>query len=120
MAKTRKQRSYNRADYVEWRAEVFRRDGHRCVDCGGDGSGGDALRLEAHHLERVADRPELRVDPANGVCLCRPCHAAISGSEAAHAARYRAKALTNALATPARPPGAALLLALLRASRPAD
>jgi 5-methylcytosine-specific restriction protein A len=31
---------------------------------------------EVHHVAKVADRPDLRFDPANVMALCQPCHSA--------------------------------------------
>ena len=53
-----------------WRAAVLARDSHLCTECG---SGCD---LEAHHLVRWADAPELRIVVENGVTLCKRCHVA--------------------------------------------
>ena len=31
---------------------------------------------EVHHIEKVRDRPDLRLDPTNVRALCKPCHSA--------------------------------------------
>ena len=36
---------------------------------------------EVHHVEPIARRPDLRLDPANLVPLCRPCHSAHTRAE---------------------------------------
>lgn len=61
----RRQRGYER----EWRVAVFERDGYRCQRCGAKGN------VHAHHREPWADRPDLRLDLANGETLCVDCHA---------------------------------------------
>ena len=42
-----------------------------CVDCG-------PARLtpatELHHIQKLSARPELRLEPANLMALCRACH----------------------------------------------
>lgn len=52
-----------------WRLFVFSRDDYTCQVCGE--RGGD---LEAHHLESYADNKKARLDPENGVTLCKKCH----------------------------------------------
>lgn len=53
-----------------WSKEVKKRDGYICVVCNGSPSG----ELESHHLEGYSENPELRIDVANGVCVCKTCH----------------------------------------------
>ena len=36
---------------------------------------------EVHHIERIADRPDLRLARENTVCLCKPHHSAITAVE---------------------------------------
>lgn len=54
----------------EWRAAVFKRDGYTCV-LGGKEHGN---KLEADHIKRFSDYPELRFDINNGRTLCVNCH----------------------------------------------
>jgi hypothetical protein len=56
------------AEVAAWRKAVFKRDGHRCQDCGLD------RNLNAHHIFPWAKFPELRVAITNGVTLCAACH----------------------------------------------
>jgi len=37
--------------------------------------------IEAHHIKRVADYPELVLDNKNGITLCRKCHKSIKNKE---------------------------------------
>jgi hypothetical protein len=56
--------------YKEWRLSVFNRDNFTCQKCNMVGG-----KLEAHHIKKFHDFPELRFDVANGITLCRnPCH----------------------------------------------
>ena len=55
--------------FRETAAEVRRRDGFTCVLCGVHGA-----RLNVHHIEPWAKRPNLRFDKHNLVTLCRKCH----------------------------------------------
>lgn len=59
-------------EYKEWRLSVFRRDHFMCVVCL-NGSTGDNP-IEAHHLKKFSDHPELATDVENGSTLCRKCH----------------------------------------------
>lgn len=53
----------------KWRKEVIANDNSQCRHCGATES------LHAHHIVRWADDPSLRLDPTNGMTLCRDCHA---------------------------------------------
>lgn len=57
--------------YAAWRVAVFERDGYRCQLCGVVGG-----KLNADHIKRFSDYPELRLSVDNGRTLCVPCHLA--------------------------------------------
>ena len=66
--KTKKQQRHD-PSYVSWRTKVFERDKYTCAICGQVGG-----ELNAHHIRRFADYPDLRLDLDNGVTLCKACH----------------------------------------------
>ena len=53
----------------EWRKKIFVRDSYKCQIC--DKLGG---KLNANHIKKFADYPELRFEISNGITLCEPCH----------------------------------------------
>jgi hypothetical protein len=57
-------------EYQNWRKEVFRRDGYKCVLCGNSKGG----NLEADHIKDFALYPEIRLELDNGRTLCKDCH----------------------------------------------
>jgi len=59
-----------------WRIDVFRRDEFTCVMCHTTGG-----RLNAHHIKKFADYPDLRTDINNGVTLCVSCHKIVTNRE---------------------------------------
>jgi hypothetical protein len=54
--------------YKEWRMKVFMRDNFRCKMCQ------SKENLQAHHILRWSEYPELRYDINNGIALCRVHH----------------------------------------------
>lgn len=55
-------------EYLDWKAQVFVRDGRQCVLCG------STQEIEADHIKPFSVYPELRFDVANGRTLCHACH----------------------------------------------
>lgn len=71
----------NSREYKNWRMSIFMRDKFFCGLCGQKGK-----KLNAHHIQRWADVPELRYVVSNGVSLCEECHKQVTGNEARYAA----------------------------------
>lgn len=68
-------KEFNSPEYKEWKAGVLRRDDFTCLMCGRRSGGGNgAITLNAHHIKNWVNYPELRLDPNNGLTLCRNCH----------------------------------------------
>ena len=66
-------------EYKLWREAVFARDNYTCVWCGyvsgsQKDTNGKWIRIEADHIKRFCDYPELRFAIDNGRTLCVPCH----------------------------------------------
>lgn len=56
-------------EYRLWREAIFKRDSWTCVWCYQKGG-----YLQADHIKRFSDYPELRFDLNNGRTLCIDCH----------------------------------------------
>jgi len=61
-------------EYKLWRTAVFERDNYTCIWCGAKSGNGKAIVLNADHIKRFSDYPELRFAIDNGRTLCVHCH----------------------------------------------
>jgi hypothetical protein len=59
-----------------WRQKVYERDNYTCRMCNERGG-----ELQAHHIKKFSDYPELRLEVDNGVTLCEGCHNKTKGKE---------------------------------------
>jgi 5-methylcytosine-specific restriction endonuclease McrA len=73
-------------EYAEWRLAVFTRDKFTCQKCGAKG-----IELNAHHIKKFADHPELRMFVPNGITLCEPCHESLKYKEHLFATELQGK-----------------------------
>lgn len=62
--------------YKQWRKFVFERDNWTCVLC--NRNGGD---MNADHIKKFSDYPELRFDVSNGRTLCVACHKKVTSQQ---------------------------------------
>jgi len=67
-------------EYSAWRTSVYKRDNYTCQECGkkGNQTGG---YLNAHHIKKYSEFPELMLDVNNGITLCKLCHRKVRGKE---------------------------------------
>lgn len=65
---SKKPRRVHGKPYQEWRELVLANSNFRCVICD------TTKNLQAHHIESYHANPHLRLDPDNGVTLCKRCH----------------------------------------------
>ena len=58
-----------------WSIEVKERDNYECQICGIN------KKLQANHIKKFSDYPELRFDLNNGITLCEYCHKLVTNYE---------------------------------------
>lgn len=71
-----KKKLYKSLKYKLWRKSVFERDNYTCKKCGKIGG-----KIEADHIKRWSDYPEVVFDLNNGQTLCYKCHRIKTGKE---------------------------------------
>lgn len=67
---TRTERGYDNA-WGRWRL-AYLREHPLCVDCKAQGFIEPAR--EVHHIRKVSEAPELKMEETNVMALCKPCH----------------------------------------------
>lgn len=67
----------NSPEYKDWRSKVFKRDNWTCQKCSKRGG----QRIEAHHVKKVSEFPDLIFEVENGLTLCVKCHKALHKEE---------------------------------------
>lgn len=60
-------------EYLEWRRQVFERDGFTCQECGSNKD------IHPHHIKSFFEYPGLRYNVHNGLTLCSICHGEVHG-----------------------------------------
>lgn len=55
-----------------WSKAVRERDGNICQWPGGCQTGD--TRIDVHHIAKRSQRPDLKYDPSNLICICRTHH----------------------------------------------
>lgn len=69
-SKTTKQRGYG-SDWQRFRARHLA-ENPLCIDC--EKAGKVTPANELHHIRKIKDRPELRLEASNVMALCKDCH----------------------------------------------
>jgi len=67
--------NYNDKKYKKWRELIFKRDHFLCQLCAA------SKKLNAHHILRKVDRPDIAYLRSNGITLCEKCHHVVTGKE---------------------------------------
>jgi hypothetical protein len=74
-------------EYKQWRMRIYNRDRFSCKLCGVRGNRKNAI--DAHHIYKFSEYPELRFDINNGITLCRKCHTSILWKEEQYIALFK-------------------------------
>jgi 5-methylcytosine-specific restriction endonuclease McrA len=82
-------RDFDTPEYKAWRKKVYGRDRYRC-QMPGCCTPTTNCKLEAHHIRRWADAPQLRYVLSNGITLCERCHELVNGREDEYAPTFMA------------------------------
>lgn len=76
--------------YKRWQHAVYMRDGYLCQICGIKGN-----KLNANHIKKFSDYPDLRFDINNGITLCVNCHKNITNKEEQFEGYFKEKLKTG-------------------------
>lgn len=74
------ERDWNDPRYKAWRLAVYKRDKFTCrmLHCKKKGF---KHKIQAHHIKKWSEHPDLRFEVSNGITLCQSCHKKIEGQE---------------------------------------
>lgn len=70
-------RNYDDPAYKDFRREVLKRDGKKCMMPGCK----NRRNLQVHHIKKWSSAASLRYETSNGITLCKKCHDSIKGYE---------------------------------------
>jgi hypothetical protein len=70
-------RNFDDPLYKKWRSDIYKRDKFTCQWPGCSSN----KKLNAHHIKKWSDYPNLRFVTSNGITLCRDHHNTIKGME---------------------------------------
>ena len=86
-------RDFEAPEYKAFRFHVFARDQFTCQMCHCKNK-----TLNAHHIQRWADAPNLRFISSNGISLCTDCHEMVTDNEAAYELEFKKIVKKNLIA----------------------
>jgi 5-methylcytosine-specific restriction endonuclease McrA len=78
-------RNYDDPAYRDFRREVLKRDGKKCMMPGCKSK----RNLQVHHIQKWSSASSLRYETSNGITLCRICHKSIQGKELHYESLFR-------------------------------
>jgi predicted restriction endonuclease len=77
-------RNYNDPEYKKWRKLIYTRDNFKCQWPGCV----NTKKINAHHIKRWSDNPNLRFHIDNGITLCYQHHKMVTGQESYYEAVF--------------------------------
>lgn len=82
-------RDFKDPKWIYVRTECYRRDKYTCLWCGRSRKKDNRVVLNAHHIKRWADYPNLRFYLPNLITLCKECHQKVWGKEEQYEVFFR-------------------------------
>lgn len=77
-------RNFDDPKWKSIRWACFKRDEFKCCLCNSKG-----VKINCHHILRVADHPELEFVLGNLITLCTKCHTLVTGRESLYEQQFR-------------------------------